>query len=589
MRNNKLAKKLFGLALALICVFANFAAVGASAAPNYFVPNNPDFTSVQSGIPSKSAQNYYLSNWNDVPNLQTIVNADGTISVLDAENATIYEYSANAEFIRTQAFKKELAKVGAFAKDKNGNYYIFYAKDVAEGAFGEKNMVLVKYSPSGSKSREFWLEAQGADGYFSGVKVPFSFGSCKMEISGEMIAVYFGRQMFVSNDGKNHQASYGFVLNLETFEHLTTGNKKSIPYSSHSFNQFILPVENGFVFADHGDAYPRAFAFEFVDFSGEPENSWKQNNNKQIESFKFAGESGDNYTGAEMGGLAKTPGGYMFAGTYDKKNPAAAGSRNLFLLVMDENLTEISDPIWITNYADKNTEHAVAPKIVKIDAAKYLLLWAMHDPGARNAGKTYMALVNEKGELTAPVREIPGVSLNRSDVLRCSPKTRLVHWAAIDPEGKIVLYSLDPLAEPNYAPPLPIGAKIGDVVHSDITAYINGHEIPTRAANGKTLVAVDDLARYGFDVVWDGIAKTLKVELGNGKAFNAITVEKNADKPGAFRGTYVYTGIKTYLSGKIVGCVSIEGQIYIDFESLKKYGALSWNGLNRELRLAIGT
>ena len=569
-------------------------AVSAADAPDYLAPNNPDLTTVQAAKPVGNTKNYYLSRWVDVPSLQTIVNLDGTISVLDADNAVVYEYSANAEFIRTQIFKKELDKVGAFAKDKNGNYYIFYAKDVAEGAFSEKNMVLVKYSASGGKLKEFWLEAQTTDEFYWGVKIPFDAGSCKMEISGDMIAVYFARKMFKASDGLNHQASYGFILNLETFERPAGTNAIKIPYSSHSFNQFILPVDSGFVFADHGDGYPRAFAFELVDNKNEFEDYWLWKENKQIASFRFAGESGENYTGAEMGGLAKTPGGYMFVGTYDKKNSAVAGSRNLFLLIINENLSEISDPIWITNYADKNAENAVSPKIVQIDAAKYLLLWEVYDREGdawwidAKATKTFMAVVDDKGKIITPAKEIPDIPLNGFDVLRHNPKTGLVHWATSGENGAIHLHSLDPLEKLNCAPPLPVGAKLGDVVHSDITAYINGHAAPTRAADGKTLVFVENLAQYGFDVVWNGTAKTLKVELGRGKAFKPISEEKDAaNKPGAVRGSYVYTGIKTYLSGKMTGCVSINGRIYIDFESLAKYGKISWNGAARELRLVI--
>jgi len=583
MKNNKNEKKRHaGRAIALILGFAlafmPIAAAGA-APPDYFTPNNPDLTTVQAAKRLRGTPAGYLKNWSCVPKLQTIVNPDGGISVLDTDNAVVYEYSANAEFVRAQTFKKELDKVGAFAKDKDDNYYIFYAKDVAESAYTQKNMVLVKYSPSGAKLNEFWIEAQTND-RFTSVKIPFDAGTCRMEISGDMIAVYFAREMFVAGDGINHQASYGFILDTGTFERLTGENAKKMPYVSHSFNQFILPVEGGFVFADQGDAYPRAFSFESV-LQGQPCN-------RQIGSFIFEGRSGENYTGAEMGGLAKTPNGYIFAGTYDKKGSAAAGSRNLFLLVMDKELSAVSGPIWITDYTDKNAEHAVSPKIVQIDAARYLLLWEVYNPGGQNAEKVYMAVVNDKGEVITPPGEIRGVSLNGADVLRYNPKTKLAHWAAIGENGAVSLYSLDPLSDPHHAPPQPIGAKLGDVVYSDITAYINGHLIPTYAARGKTLVGVEDLARYGFDVVWNGTAKTLKVEPGKQKAFAPIMTADAAGKPGAFRAVYAYTGIKTYLSGKLTAGFSVNGQIVIDFETLKKYGKISWNGETRELRLVLG-
>jgi len=284
-------------------------------------PNNPRITITKAVEPVKNTRNRYLSNYASVPALQTIINADGSISVFDTENAIVYEYSARADFIRTQKFKKELDKVGGFTKDRNGNYYIFYAKDVADGAYDEKNIALVRYSPSGQKQREFRLEANpGGSPYGRGVMLPLRFGTCQLEISGNMIAVYFGREMFKTPDGLNHQASFGFILDINTFNLLTGEDEDTlkIPYVSHSFNQFVLPVNDGFMFVDHGDGYPRAFAFEKVTRGQGRENkkirSFTFKSGKLIPSnfFGIKGVVGDNNTYAEMGSLAKTPNGYLF-------------------------------------------------------------------------------------------------------------------------------------------------------------------------------------------------------------------------------------------------------------------------------------
>ena len=58
-------------------------------------------------------------------------------------------------------------------------------------------------------------------------------------------------------------------------------------------------------------------------------------------------------------------------------------------------------------------------------------------------------------------------------------------------------------------------AKIGDVVgtvyNTDIVAYINNYAIPSYAANGTSVVVAEDLANFGFDVVWDANARTLSI------------------------------------------------------------------------------
>lgn len=135
---------------------------------------------------------------------------------------------------------------------------------------------------------------------------------------------------------------------------------------------------------------------------------------------------------------------------------------------------------------------------------------------------------------------------------------------------------------------LRIGYPIGDVLYSDITAYINGYAIPTSSTHGKTMVVVEDLARYGFNVVWNDSDRALKVELSKNKESKPLNVVKNTvNKPGTFKCNYLYTDIKTYLSGEVVESYSIDGVTLIDFELLAKYGKLSWNGQTRELRLVI--
>ena len=132
-----------------------------------------------------------------------------------------------------------------------------------------------------------------------------------------------------------------------------------------------------------------------------------------------------------------------------------------------------------------------------------------------------------------------------------------------------------------------VGEKLGDVLYSDITAYINGQAIPTSIKNGATMVVVEDLAKYGFDVKWDGVAKTLKVELNKSKKFEPLPVEKNTKPVGTYKCDYVYTDIRTYLSGMLVESYAIKGVTLIDFELLAKYGKLTWDGKTREIRLTI--
>jgi len=130
------------------------------------------------------------------------------------------------------------------------------------------------------------------------------------------------------------------------------------------------------------------------------------------------------------------------------------------------------------------------------------------------------------------------------------------------------------------------GDALGDVLYSDIVTYINDHAIPASITDGRTMVVAEDLRNYGFDVVWNGDDFTLSIEYTGG-GIDPLPVEANTAPAGTFKCHYVYTAIKTYLSGELVDSFAIDGQTLIDFELLAKYGDIIWDGAERSLRLTI--
>jgi len=392
----------------------------------------------------------YLRGWNDLtPIVSAFVNSDGSVSVCSAAAATtyVYEYSKDLALLRTMRFNNELNKFGAFTKDSEGNYYFFYGRDVAENERNVINMILVKYNRSGAKVNTYSLNAYAENSY-NGIKEPFSAGSCRMEISGNMLCVYFARKKFASpNDGLNHQSSYGFILNKDTFRRVDAGqvinnsykvNGAFIPYVSHSFNQFLLPIRDGFLFADKGDMYPRAFSFgKFV--TGRQSIDGKT-------AFSFKKSSTYQYTFAQLGGAAQTANGFIFTGTYEKNNTVSNvshnDSRNIFILTMDNELNNISNPIWITDYNDRERFNAANPKITALDTGRYLLMW---EQMSRNSYiSTYMVIIDANGNRLAQIREIGNVRLNINDTLRYNSATGTVFWAVNSGNNSIITYSFDP-------------------------------------------------------------------------------------------------------------------------------------------------
>jgi alpha-tubulin suppressor-like RCC1 family protein len=392
----------------------------------------------------------YLSFYSELPMVQTYISRENKIYVMNIDyyttdnpaSAEIFQYSPEMALLKKIVVSSGEPSFlpGAFVVDESGNIFVFYAKGA--NAYDEHNMMVVKYSPSGEELSRFSLNARPSDSYY-GVRLPFNASGCRMEISGDYIAVYFGREMFVSGDGQNHQASYGFIINKNSMERL---QGYSIPYVSHSMNQFILPLQNGaFLFADHGDGNPRAFAFEKID----PQNL---NRNDKINSFVFKGNNGQNETLAEMGGLSKTSAGYIFAGTYDKSSGMdyIAGPRNLFVLIMNESLNVISQPVWLTNYGE--FESACRPKIVRLGVDRFLLLWERVDNAKMDyrftaTGRkceTFAMMIDKDGNVLQPARKIQDDALTANDVLRYNPATQRVYWAVKNGDKSIKICSLDP-------------------------------------------------------------------------------------------------------------------------------------------------
>lgn len=431
--------------VSLVVVLLVALSLNCTAAAMTAMTGSVKITAVKTGEPTGNVSHPKINMWSDItPTLQTIVAGDGTVSVMNTEKdgiVEVCEFTPDGQYSRNLFFTKELPLVGAFTRDSDGNYYIFYAKEVDEGAFNEKNMVLVKYSSEAKRLDAFYLQAQTNDerwaSEYSGVKTPFAFGTCKIEISGDLIAVYFGRSMFASPDGLNHQASYGFVLNRNTFEKLT-GRQNRMPSAGHSFNQFVLPVDSGFVTVDHGDNGPRAFMFSSVTASG----------SRSVSAFTFKKNATYQNTFAEMGGVAQTKNGYLFVGTYEKSDNTANtynDSRNIFIMTMDRNLGNISDPIWVTNYTDSEAENAIFPKIAKLDSERFLLMWGVYDRTLHDgSAEVCFTVVDQNGRLLQPIKILPYVRLNGFDPLRYNPVSGLVYWAVEDGKDGIILYAFDP-------------------------------------------------------------------------------------------------------------------------------------------------
>lgn len=61
------------------------------------------------------------------------------------------------------------------------------------------------------------------------------------------------------------------------------------------------------------------------------------------------------------------------------------------------------------------------------------------------------------------------------------------------------------------AKPLKIGDVIGKVLYTDIKTYIDGYEIESYNIGGKTVIPVESLKAYGYNVKWNNKERQLDV------------------------------------------------------------------------------
>ena len=141
-----------------------------------------------------------------------------------------------------------------------------------------------------------------------------------------------------------------------------------------------------------------------------------------------------------------------------------------------------------------------------------------------------------------------------------------------------------------YAP------KIVDyALYTDVVAKINGHPLRSYNIGGYTAVVAEDLRGYGFQTVWNGGERTLRVTraLRNGEpeapaVWPAYESERTTHKIGARAKPVYATDIVTYVAGKRVEAFNVNGETLVWFDDLAPFGAVVWSPDERVLALELG-
>ncbi len=292
-----------------------------------------------------------------------VVNSDMTLSVfeIDIDNSTATEVKKISGL--------ELSIFGGFYYGSDGNFYVAVGENNTEEDDSNVVIKILKYNSDWEQTGVCDIYGSASNG-FKGIRIPFYAGACRMDLNNGVLIVHTSREMYQSSDGYCHQGDISFYIDTATM----TASSDAMPYSSHSFNQFVKYDGDKIAFIDHGDAYPRSVALTVVD-SGYASS---------YDLFAFQGTVGDNYTGATVTGFEISSTNYIAVGSSVPHGNAVQGitgdsedyNHNIYIaMATKSDLT--TKFVWLTdNDPTDITKEVSEPRLVKLSDNSFVVMFA---------------------------------------------------------------------------------------------------------------------------------------------------------------------------------------------------------------------
>lgn len=382
-------------------------------------------------------------NWAKVSSLQQFKYLDEGLAYAYPNNDTLNIVTLN----KTLKLDMKYPLLGDIISDDDGNFYIVWGKENESGSTSEETVFISKYDENGSHIRTTGFVGECRMGERGNTKSPFQFGNCSSAIYDGILMVNYAREMYNGHQSNNVIGVYTNSMSPYRFD-----SEWDIPYTSHSFNQKVIWSElaNGFVYADHGDAYSRAFSITTDEAKLDIFTFYLQSNasyNMQIVNKTFA----------QLGGLLETDDGVVLVGASVKSinENAKKEKQNLFVQVFDPTATEISKSMfvggverkgatsynindinnspltpvtdygvqWITNHTDRDV---IAPHCVVADD-KIVILWSEN---TEEHTESFYTILKSNGKiLKSPTSLGVGRKLNSyEDPIYHNGR---IHWACV--------------------------------------------------------------------------------------------------------------------------------------------------------------
>ncbi|GGG08138.1 hypothetical protein [Paenibacillus abyssi] len=358
---------------------------------------NVSVTAVNAVAQARTSADYYYSNWFR-PSERYLFRTGDRINLLEIKDQTIYiqQFAADFSKLEETTVRMELPLFGGFHMDDDGNYYIVYGQENMEESDDKTVYRVVKYDAS-------WTNTGQAD--ITGVYVsrPFDGSNLTMDSSGGKLVIHSARLRYVTpDDGLRHQSNISFLIDTGSMAVLQKGGQWPDNHVSHSFATYVRFDGDRIVYADHGDAYPRGFVLQVEEYGSIT---------KTIDLALFPGNTGDNYTGAYLGGLESSASNYLVAGSNSVFTyPAYRSSQNVFLSVVPKTAHNIMDvkTVMLTDHPANSDIRIRETHLSRVNENKFVLLWREYHENTSDQA-LYYAVVDGQGEILQKPVKLAGV------------------------------------------------------------------------------------------------------------------------------------------------------------------------------------
>ena len=130
---------------------------------------------------------------------------------------------------------------------------------------------------------------------------------------------------------------------------------------------------------------------------------------------------------------------------------------------------------------------------------------------------------------------------------------------------------------------------IGQVLSTDIRAYINGAEIPAYNIDGRLAIVVSDLNNYGFTTIYNNNTRRSSVTRNYYASGNFVSVPSKASGlPIGARVMDVYkSDITVDLDGRVVPACNVDNRMAIYFSDLQGYGSYTYDNSTRTSKIVL--